>query len=66
MTRRHISQDRRSNRRPPARRPTRGRATVSATRPEIDWEKLCKEMKPDIDFPAILELQATLGRLPAS
>jgi len=66
MTRRDARRGRTARRPPQTRRRPVRRASFAETRPEIDWEKLCREMKPDIDFPAILELQATLGRLPPS
>jgi len=47
--------------------PPSGRSPLKGGRPspkspsELDWEKLCAQLKPDLDFPALLELQATLG-----
>jgi hypothetical protein len=35
-------------------------------RPEPDWQKLCAELRSDLDFPVLLELQAALGHLPES
>jgi hypothetical protein len=35
-------------------------------RPEPDWQKLCAELRSDLDFPFLLELQAALGHLPES
>jgi hypothetical protein len=47
----------------PALQPAPGKKDreESISQPEIDWEKLCAKLKPNIDHPALLELQTTLG-----
>jgi hypothetical protein len=35
-------------------------------KPQLDWQKLCAELRSDLDFPFLLELQASLGHLPES
>jgi hypothetical protein len=50
-----------SSRRPPARRPPE---RPHEPKTEVDWEKLCRELRPDIDFPVVLELRTTLERPP--